>query len=81
MLERRVIPPWGVFGGSDGLPYRITLERDGAFREVKGKETLTLRAGDVIVMETCGGGGYGRLADRAPELIEQDLREGYRAPR
>ena len=38
MLERRVVPPWGAFGGAPGAPYRITLERDGtrARREGKG---------------------------------------------
>jgi N-methylhydantoinase B len=78
MLERRVVPPWGVFGGADGLPYRITLERDGERREVKGKETLQLRSGDIVTIETSGGGGYGSPAARTPQLIEHDRREGYR---
>lgn len=78
MLERRLVPPWGVFGGADGLPYRITLERDGEVREVKGKETLALRPGDLVTIETSGGGGYGSPAARAAELIERDRREGYR---
>ncbi len=78
MLERRIIAPWGAFGGSDGLPYRITLTRDGEVREVKGKETIPLRAGDVVTIQTSGGGGYGSPASRASELIERDHREGYR---
>ncbi|HZS32521.1 MAG TPA: hydantoinase B/oxoprolinase family protein [Methylomirabilota bacterium] len=77
MLERRVVPPWGAFGGRDGAPYRITLERDGGRRDVKGKETVRLRAGDVILIETCGGGGYGDPAGRPPGLLARDRREGY----
>ncbi|MFQ5896702.1 MAG: hydantoinase B/oxoprolinase family protein [Candidatus Methylomirabilia bacterium] len=78
MLERRVVAPWGAFEGADGSPYRITLERDGEVREVKGKETLSLRPGDLVTIETSGGGGYGARAARAADLIERDREEGYR---
>lgn len=77
MLERRVVPPWGVFGGANGAPYRITLERGAARRDLKGKETVRLQAGDVVVIETCGGGGYGAPAARPAELAAADRREGY----
>jgi N-methylhydantoinase B len=77
MLERRVVPPWGVFGGDAGAPYRVTLEREGTTRDVKGKETVRLRSGDVVVIETCGGGGYGDPAARPPELLGRDRLEGY----
>ena len=66
MLERRVVPPWGAFGGAPGAPYRVTLERDGTARDVKGKENVNLRAGDVVVIDTCGGGGYGDPAAAHP---------------
>jgi N-methylhydantoinase B len=79
MLERRVVPPWGIFGGAAGAPYRITLERDGTRRDVKGKETVRLRAGDVVTIETSGGGGYGDPAGRPAELAARDRREGYAA--
>jgi N-methylhydantoinase B len=77
MLERRVIPPWGIFGGADGLPYRIMLERGGGRREIKGKETVALEPGDVVLIETSGGGGYGDTAARPAALLAQDRREGY----
>jgi N-methylhydantoinase B len=77
MLERRVVPPWGAFGGDPGSPYRITLERDGTARDVKGKETVRLRAGDVVVIDTCGGGGYGHPGARSPDLLARDRLEGY----
>jgi N-methylhydantoinase B len=77
MLERRVVPPWGAFGGEAGAPFRVTLERDGTARDVKGKETVRLRAGDVVVIDTCGGGGYGDPAARPAELLARDRLEGY----
>ena len=57
MLERRVVPPGARWAGATGA-FRITLDpgRDGARR--RGKETLRL-VRDVVVIETCGGGGYG----------------------
>jgi N-methylhydantoinase B len=76
MLERRVVPPWGAFGGAPGAPYRITLERDGTAKDIKGKETVRLRAGDVVVIDTCGGGGYGDPASRAAEAEAADRLEG-----
>jgi N-methylhydantoinase B len=63
MFERRVVPPYGLQGGQPGQPFRCTLLRsDGSTREVTGKENMTLRAGDRVVLETCGGGGYGTPA-------------------
>jgi N-methylhydantoinase B len=77
MLERRVVPPWGIFGGAPGQPFRVTLERDGERRDVKGKESLRLRPGDVVRIDTCGGGGYGDPAARPAELAEADRMLGY----
>ena len=60
MFERRVIPPYGLQGGEAGAPFRVTLyPRDGNSRVLTGKENLRLQAGDRVVMETSGGGGYG----------------------
>ena len=40
---------------ADGAPFRITLNPGTArARDVKGKETLTLADGDLVVIETCG---------------------------
>jgi N-methylhydantoinase B len=44
---------------------------------VKGKETVALLPGDVVLIETSGGGGYGDPAQRPGELAVRDRREGY----
>jgi N-methylhydantoinase B len=77
MFERRVIPPWGLAGGADAWPFRVTLRSDSGERVVSGKETFTLRRGDLVLVETCGGGGYGPPAERPAERREADRREGY----
>ena len=80
LLERRVVPPDGLAQGGDGAPFRITLNPGTAgARDVKGKETLTLADGDLVVIETSGGGGYGPPDDRPPALAARDRQEGYLA--
>jgi N-methylhydantoinase B len=61
MFERRVIPPYGLQGGASGAPFRVSLvTADGRREELKGKCNLHLANGDRIILESCGGGGYGR---------------------
>ena len=59
-VERAVVPPYGLCGGAPGLPFRITLERDGAVEVLPGKANVVLRRGDLVRMLSCGGGGFGR---------------------
>jgi N-methylhydantoinase B/oxoprolinase/acetone carboxylase alpha subunit len=44
-------------GGADGLPGRNLLNGE----ELPAKATRALSAGDVVRVETPGGGGYGRV--------------------
>jgi len=55
LSERRARPPRGAAGGGDGTPGRNLL--NGV--ELPAKVTLDVQAGDVITIETPGGGGYG----------------------
>ncbi|MFQ5913535.1 MAG: hydantoinase B/oxoprolinase family protein [Nitrospinota bacterium] len=59
MLEREQIPPWGAFGGESGETFRVTLNPGKNGRRIKGKETVSLAQGDVVLVESSGGGGYG----------------------
>ena len=36
-----------------------------------------MQAGDILRLETPGGGGYGDPIDRPPELVLQDVKRGY----
>jgi N-methylhydantoinase B len=77
MLERRVFAPWGVGGGGNGAPFRVTLNPGPAERIIGGKETVRVQRGDLLLIETCGGGGHGDPAARAVEALDHDRREGY----
>jgi N-methylhydantoinase B len=55
--ERRLRAPQGARGGEPGLPGRNLLNGE----ELPAKATRSLRAGDVIRLETPGGGGFGHV--------------------
>jgi N-methylhydantoinase B len=55
LTERRGHAPRGAAGGGAGAPGRNVVEG----REVPAKATLDLEAGDVVTIETPGGGGHG----------------------
>jgi N-methylhydantoinase B len=55
LSERRTHAPRGRAGGGDGAPGRNLLNG----RELPPKVTTDLHAGDVVTIETPGGGGYG----------------------
>lgn len=76
LADRAKFPPWGLFGGWDGKPARYLLLSDGMADALPSKATLRLRAGQVVRMETCGGGGYGPPEQRDPDLVLRDVREG-----
>ncbi len=57
---RRQISPFGLAGGEAGQPGRQWIERaDGMIEPLPGIASFTVEAGDVLVLETPGGGGYG----------------------
>ncbi len=57
--DRRRHAPKGLAGGADGRPGRDLLVRDGQERPLPSKVTREVRRGDLLVVETPGGGGWG----------------------
>jgi N-methylhydantoinase B len=55
LTERRARGPLGAAGGEPGLPGRNLVNGE----KIPAKETRQLRAGDVVRIETPGGGGWG----------------------
>ncbi len=59
LSDRRTRGPYGLAGGEAGTPGSNTLIRGGKSRRVGGKARFEVRAGDVLRIESPGGGGYG----------------------
>ncbi|HVP39873.1 MAG TPA: hydantoinase B/oxoprolinase family protein [Candidatus Saccharimonadales bacterium] len=58
--DRRRHGPYGLRGGAPGRPGRNRLVRGGRAYELPGKAELELVPGDVLRVESPGGGGWGR---------------------
>jgi len=68
----------GVRGGGEGARARqMRIDRNGQTHEVPTCGVVTLQDGEMILTETTGGGGYGHAAERDPEKVATDVREGW----
>jgi len=60
LTERRTRAPYGVQGGGPGASGRNWVERrDGGREELPGKCSVAMEPGDLLAVDTPGGGGYG----------------------
>jgi len=69
----------GLFGGQDGLPHRYVLRSRGRpDRVLKTKEVgIAIHPGDVIRVESGGGGGWGDPEERSEVARREDLLQGF----
>ncbi len=59
LSERRTRGPYGLQGGEQGQPGRNLLISNGEEYSLAGKTSVSTSEGDIIRIETPGGGGYG----------------------
>jgi N-methylhydantoinase B/oxoprolinase/acetone carboxylase alpha subunit len=64
LSDRRERGPWGLAGGGSAKPGRNTLVRAGSSRTLPAKTRFEARAGDILRIETPGGGGWGPIEKR-----------------
>jgi N-methylhydantoinase B/oxoprolinase/acetone carboxylase alpha subunit len=67
LSERRAaFAPFGLNRGVDGAKGRNTLQRAGSsqIEDLGGKFAIEVEPGDVLTIETPGGGGFGEADDR-----------------
>lgn len=57
IADRFRLGPWGLEGGGRGHPGRAKVND----REIDSKVTVELNPGDVVTLESPGGGGYGKV--------------------
>jgi N-methylhydantoinase A/oxoprolinase/acetone carboxylase beta subunit/N-methylhydantoinase B/oxoprolinase/acetone carboxylase alpha subunit len=79
---------WGSFGGLSGGLAGIWIKKKGTdkyltFSEAFGKvspskfSNVVIHNGDMIRIDSAGGGGYGLPGEREPELVLIDVKQGY----
>jgi len=66
-------PPEGLFGGKHGAKaqFLVSGQPGNPFGLTR------MKPGDVIVMDAAGGGGFGDPLDRDPEMVQEDVIQGY----
>ena len=73
-----VVPPFGLFGATDGLPHHYKIVSNNAERVLGSKEVgVVVNPGDHIICLSSGGGGYGRSEQRDGDAAKWDLKNGY----
>jgi N-methylhydantoinase B len=78
-MENTLVAPYGVAGGRAGRTGRITLNPGTPeARELLALgDGIGLKRGDLLRLETCGGGGWGDPLERDPERVRQDVARGF----
>ncbi len=71
LSSHRRVPPYGMAGGQPGdLGGQWVEHPDGRVTPLAGCDSIQVGEGDVFVLETPGGGGYGPPARPAPTPVE-----------
>ena len=60
LSSHRIVPPHGAAGGDPGLQGHNSVQRaDGRVENLKGNDEAELLPGDIFILKSPGGGGYG----------------------
>ena len=71
LSNHRMVPPYGMGGGAPGECGRNWVERtDGSREEMTAMDKRSVAAGDVFVLQTPTGGGFGLAKERVEPLPE-----------
>jgi N-methylhydantoinase B len=82
-MENTLVAPYGVAGGGAGRTGRIVLNPGTPAERVLPAlgDGIVLEPGDLLRLETCGGGGWGDPLAREPERVRRDVARGFVTPR
>jgi len=78
--DRFQFQPEGLFAGEPGSLAYCTIERGGEITQLKSKESAWLQTGDILTVNTGGGGGYGSPTRRAGDQLDDDIEQGKVSP-
>jgi N-methylhydantoinase B len=77
-LDRFKFRPFGLAGGEPAAPSALYLIRDDTPQALPSKVTnMMLRKGDIVRLETSGGGGFGEAKLRARASVARDIQLGF----
>lgn len=74
--DRHESRPWGLDGGTYAASSSLAIWRNGQELRIPAAVTMKLERGDVVVVELCGGGGYGNPRERDRQHVLDDVKSG-----
>jgi len=80
LADGAVVPPFGILGGESAAPVGSYMHEDGEDRPFPTPGKVgghPMQDGDIIVLQSAGGGGYGDPLTRDPAAVLEDVVEGY----
>jgi N-methylhydantoinase B len=80
MAERVRFAPQGLVGGAPARSNHYVRDPDGAAIRYPSKFTIELAAGEVMSIQSAGGGGYGDVGGRDPSATLDDVASGRISP-
>ena len=92
LSERRVYHPYGLEGGEDaacGINYWVRKVQKGGrgpdaeewedrYINLGGKNTASMQRGERIIVNTPGGGGWGKLGEESKAVRSKDVQAAWR---
>jgi len=78
--DRRTHRPFGLYGGSPGMPSENYLNPEGENRTLPSKFTMNIKRGDVFRHVLAGAGGWGDPLERDPAAVLRDVRNELLSP-
>ena len=78
VADRSILSCWGLKGGRAGASFRVTIDPGGPNERVLTGlvNDHPVAAGELVRIETTGGGGWGDPLDRDPDQVVLDVLQG-----
>ena len=79
-VDRMHCQPWGLEGGEDALGNQVRIRRGKEWQPLPKNAKILgdrLQAGDALLSQSGGGGGFGDPLERDPQIVAHDLRQEY----
>ena len=76
LSDRARFAPWGLFGGQAARLAHYVRDPEGQAELLNSKVSVELQPGEILSVQTPGGGGYGPPLERDPHAVLQDVTLG-----
>ena len=80
LSDGAIMPPFGILGGESGAPVdSYVVKANGTEQHFDSPGKVgghLLEAGDMVILQSAGGGGYGDPRDRSSEEVARDVADG-----